>query len=173
MTVLDTDHLTVLAFPNRPRHAFLSERMRLSSDRDFATTVVNAEEQMRGWLAEIHRLRKVHDQIPAYERLRSLFEFLSRFQVLSLDDRAANQFERLRKQKIRIGTMDLKIACITVAHEALLLSANLRDFSSHPWAASGELVGELKEELCSGSISTPGHSWNGPARNCGRSIQPR
>jgi tRNA(fMet)-specific endonuclease VapC len=38
----------------------------------------------------------------------------------------------LRAQRIRIGTMDLKIAAIALVHDALLLSANLRDFQQVP-----------------------------------------
>lgn len=45
---------------------------------------------------------------------------------------AAAEFERLRKQRIRIGTMDLKIAAIALANNATLLSKNLRDFGKVP-----------------------------------------
>jgi tRNA(fMet)-specific endonuclease VapC len=42
---------------------------------------------------------------------------------------AANVFSRLRASRVRIGTQDLKIAAMALANDALLLSANLRDFS--------------------------------------------
>ncbi|HTU19676.1 MAG TPA: type II toxin-antitoxin system VapC family toxin [Gemmataceae bacterium] len=51
--------------------------------------------------------------------------------MIEFDDRAAAEFARLRK-KVRIGSMDLKIASITLVHDALLLSANLRDFEKVP-----------------------------------------
>jgi len=38
----------------------------------------------------------------------------------------------LRQQKIRIGTMDLKIASIALVNDALLITANIRDFSLVP-----------------------------------------
>jgi len=41
-------------------------------------------------------------------------------------------FERLRQQRVRIGTMDLKIAAIALEHNALGLSGNLRDFQQVP-----------------------------------------
>jgi predicted nucleic acid-binding protein len=44
----------------------------------------------------------------------------------------AVQFADLRRQRIRIGTMDLKIACIALANDALLVTANLRDYSQVP-----------------------------------------
>jgi tRNA(fMet)-specific endonuclease VapC len=45
---------------------------------------------------------------------------------------AAQQFENLVKQRCRIGTMDLRIAAITLAHDATLLSRNLKDFRKVP-----------------------------------------
>jgi predicted nucleic acid-binding protein len=44
------------------------------------------------------------------------------------DEQAASKHQGWRAQRIRIGTMDLKIAAIALAHDALPLSANLRDF---------------------------------------------
>jgi tRNA(fMet)-specific endonuclease VapC len=41
-------------------------------------------------------------------------------------------FKGFRKQEIRIGTQDLKIAAIALANDALLLSANVRDFQKVP-----------------------------------------
>jgi tRNA(fMet)-specific endonuclease VapC len=43
-------------------------------------------------------------------------------------DASANQFDQLRAARIRPGTMDLKIASIALVNQALLLSANRRDF---------------------------------------------
>jgi tRNA(fMet)-specific endonuclease VapC len=132
MILLDTDHLTILTFSRSEQRDRLKARVAASNDQDFATTIVNAEEQMRGWLAKINRLRKVQQQIPAYELLRELLDFLGDFSLIPFDSRAADEFERLRKAKLRIGSMDLKIACIALVHNALLLSANLRDFQQVP-----------------------------------------
>ncbi len=53
MIVLDTDHLSVLKYDEHPRCRVLRERMNVSEDPFFATTIISAEEQMRGWLAKI------------------------------------------------------------------------------------------------------------------------
>jgi tRNA(fMet)-specific endonuclease VapC len=52
--------------------------------------------------------------------------------VLRFDNTCADQFKQLRGQKVRFGTMDLKIASIALVEKALLLSANLRDFQQVP-----------------------------------------
>lgn len=132
MILPDSDHLSVLSDVKSSHLASLQARMQSSSDQGFATTIVSAEEQLRGWLALIHRLRDVHQQIPAYERLANILDFLRDWLVMPLDSRAADQFLRLKKQKIRVGAMDLEIASIALVHDALLLSANLRDFRQVP-----------------------------------------
>ena len=74
----------------------------------------------------------VHHQLPAYVRLGQLFNILSDWQIVPFDERAADQFTTLRRQRMRIGTMDLKIASIALVNDALLVTANLRDFSMVP-----------------------------------------
>lgn len=132
MILLDTDHLTVLQFTENPRCRALQDRLHASADRRHATSVVSFEEQTRGWLAEINRHRDFHKQIPGYQRLLKLMEFFAEWEIVAFDERAARQCEHLRKQRIRIGTQDLKIAAIALVHNALLLSANLSDFRRVP-----------------------------------------
>jgi hypothetical protein len=48
MILLDTDHLSILKYFDNPKCVHLSHRMKESYGQVFATTIVNAEEQMRG-----------------------------------------------------------------------------------------------------------------------------
>jgi tRNA(fMet)-specific endonuclease VapC len=57
---------------------------------------------------------------------------MSDWEIVPFDDRAADQSVDLRRQRIRIGTMDLKIASIALANGALLVTTNLRDYSLVP-----------------------------------------
>jgi tRNA(fMet)-specific endonuclease VapC len=98
----------------------------------FGVPVVVVEEQMRGWLATIARERVVRRQVRAYRELADLFEFFAEFDVVVFDDRAAGEFESLRSAKLRLGTMDLKIAATALANQAILLSANRSDFERVP-----------------------------------------
>ncbi len=131
MILLDTDHLSVFTDERDPRHELLNSRMEAATEQ-LACTIVNVEEVLRGWLALIHRLRDVHRQPPAYMRLGQLFNALSDWEIVPFDGRAADQFAGLRRQGIRIGTMDLKIASIALVNDALLVTANLRDYSLVP-----------------------------------------
>lgn len=132
MIILDTDHLTVLKYARDDRFSRLAQRMADSVDQDFATTAITLEEQLRGWLAQINRNQDVVKQIPAYTELTGLIEFFSYWTVLPFDALAAQKFTEYRQQKIKTGTMDLKIASIAVAQNALLLTSNTRDFESIP-----------------------------------------
>ncbi|MCY2990059.1 MAG: type II toxin-antitoxin system VapC family toxin [Planctomycetota bacterium] len=132
MIILDTDHVVVLKYRDSPQAKALSANMAASLEPDFAISAVTIEEQMRGWLALIHHSPEVHRQLPAYERLVELFDFFSRWKIVPFDRASADEFVRLRKQKIRIGTMDLKIAATALVHDALLVSANRRDFEQVP-----------------------------------------
>ena len=131
MILLDTDHLSVFTDERHPRHGLLNSAWKRPSEQ-VACTIVNVEEVLRGWLAIIHRLRDVHRQLPAYVRLGQLFDVLSDWEIVPFDERAADRFVGLRRQRIRIGTMDLKIASIALVNDALLVTANLRDYSLVP-----------------------------------------
>ena len=102
------------------------------ADGPIGTTVANVEESMRGWLASIAKERQIHRQLSAYRELAELFTFFSGFHITLLDDAAADAFTHLRATKVRISTMDLKIAAIAIAQNALLLTANRRDFELVP-----------------------------------------
>jgi tRNA(fMet)-specific endonuclease VapC len=132
MIVLDTDHVTALRYREHPRWQTLMEHLRSLGEEQVTISIVTLEEQMRGWLAQLKRCRDARSQIPTCERLANLFRFFADWEILVLTDRAVDEFERLRKQRVRIGTPDLKIAAIALAHDALLLSANLRDFRQVP-----------------------------------------
>ena len=130
MLVLDTDHVSALSHPSETSLNLL-ERIRASGD-DATTTIVTVEEQLRGWLAELHRLTEPHRQIVAYDRLQRRLDFFAAWTVLSWDAGSAGRFVNFRRQGVRIGSMDLKIACIALAHDALLLTRNATDFAQVP-----------------------------------------
>jgi tRNA(fMet)-specific endonuclease VapC len=130
--ILDTDHINILQNEGSGQYLTLTAKMAASSDQQFVTTVVTLEEQMRGWLALIHRSADIHRQVASYAKLNDLVDYFGRWTRLDFDDDCATRFEDLRRQKVRIGTMDLKIAATCLVHNSLLLSANVRDFEQVP-----------------------------------------
>jgi tRNA(fMet)-specific endonuclease VapC len=131
MLVLDTDHMSLLEWDSNSS-AFLRERLAEYADRDVATTIVNYEEQMRGWMAYIASARSVDAQLEAYRRLRGHLDNYRQIPVLDFDEAAGTVYQRLRRTRLRIGTMDLKIAAIVLSNDAILLSRNRKDFEKVP-----------------------------------------
>ncbi|HUG92468.1 MAG TPA: type II toxin-antitoxin system VapC family toxin [Planctomycetaceae bacterium] len=131
MIVLDTDHLSTFQWARSSAAVALRDRLR-AVDEPVATTIITLEEQARGWLAEISRKRKARDQIPPYRKLQELFAFFGGWTILAWSEAAVEQFQELKSQRIRIGTMDLKIASIVLTHDATLLTRNRADFEQVP-----------------------------------------
>ncbi len=51
---------------------------------------------------------------------------------MGFDAPAAAEFERLQGLRLRIGTMDLKIAAVALAYRATVLTRNVKDFGVVP-----------------------------------------
>lgn len=130
MILLDTDHLSVLEIPESNRRARLSARLALVENEVIGTTIVNVEEQMRGWMASIAKERKAKRQVKAYRKLADLFAFFQAYHIALFDDAAAELFDQFGR--IKIGTPDRKIAAIAIVNNALLLTANRQDYEQVP-----------------------------------------
>src|SRR4051794_35263644 len=105
MYLLDTDNMTLL---ERADAAGVRLKARLADipPDDLATTIVSYEEQTRGWLSISAQARTSEAQIAAYRRLKLHLQIYSKIVVLDYDEKADAEFERLRRARIRIGTMD-------------------------------------------------------------------
>jgi tRNA(fMet)-specific endonuclease VapC len=132
MVILDTDHLSLVLVPESAVAATIIDRLASTYIQRVTTTIVTYEEQTRGWLAQVARAKSLPQEIEAYRRLHRNLDDFCTIEILDFEEEATAEFQRLRGMKIRIGTMDLKIAAITLAHDATLLSRNLVDFKKVP-----------------------------------------
>ncbi len=87
---------------------------------------------MRGWLSFVAKSRTPEEQIYAYQKLHAFLNNYRNALILDFDEKAVKVFQNLKSQKIRVGTMDLKIASIAIANNAILVSRNLSDFERIP-----------------------------------------
>jgi tRNA(fMet)-specific endonuclease VapC len=110
----------------------LKERLADYDPQVVVTTIVTYEEQIRGWMAYIARARSTSQQIEGYRRLRNQLENYRQIPVLDFDERSGEFYQQFRRSRIRIGSMDLKIAAIALANKATLLTRNQRDFVQVP-----------------------------------------
>jgi tRNA(fMet)-specific endonuclease VapC len=133
MIVFDTDLLTLLQSETGDAHQLLRDRLLDASQSDFVcVTIVSFEEQCRGWLSWIAAAKKIEDQVVRYKKLHQFHEDFKKRIIVDFDELSAREFQQLRTKKIRVGTMDLKIAAIALAKGATLLSRNLKDFRKIP-----------------------------------------
>lgn len=124
--VLDTNHYVALV-AGGPLARAISLRS-TATDADLFTTIITPQEITQGWLAAINREVAGKDQLFAYARFQHSLMAFCKLQILPFDSESADVFHRLKNIHSRAGTMDLKIAAICLAHDATLLTRNLRDF---------------------------------------------
>ena len=126
--ILDTDHISFY------QRGDLNVINRLSSanPKNLAVTVISLEEQMYGRLSEIKRATSAISLINAYARLEITLDYFKSVQVLPFDQNAHTSFEGLIRQKLRVGTQDLRIAAIALSVNGIVVTRNQKDFGKVP-----------------------------------------
>jgi tRNA(fMet)-specific endonuclease VapC len=127
--VLDTDILSILQRGGGADYERLVPQMARHAGEEAALTIISFEEQTRGWLAQLAKNKRPDDQVAAYLRFHRLLGDYARCRVLDFTPEAAVTYASLRRAFRRHGSADLKIAAIAITHNALLISANARDFT--------------------------------------------
>jgi len=126
--VLDTDILTLYA----QGHPAIVRRVGAEPAGEVAITVLTVEEQLSGWYTQVRRAKRPESLARAYYELARSVQFLGRLPILFYTEDAIGRYEQLRKQRIRIGRTDLRIAATVLEHQASLVTRNLHDFGTVP-----------------------------------------
>jgi tRNA(fMet)-specific endonuclease VapC len=130
--LLDTDHISFLQRRTGSEFANLNARIAQHSPADFALSVVSFHEQVLGAHTFINRAQTKTDVIRGYTLLLETLQGFSMAPVLPFDAGAIAIFDELRTQKIRVSTMDLRIAAIALSQKLVLLTRNISDFNKVP-----------------------------------------
>ncbi len=127
MYVFDTDHISLYGrdFPA------IVERVTFTQT-PLITTVVTVEEQIRGRMKQLAETKTDTTRSQVYEWLTETIRFLNAFEVLQYTVEAQQTFVRLRSERVRIGTRDLRIASIALVHGGIVLTRNRKDFAQVP-----------------------------------------
>ena len=139
--LMDTDHVS-LVDRGGPESARILARITTLPPNSVAVALISYEEQMRGWMAEIARMQSVDRQLDTYSRLDRMREYYCLTPVLPFDTEAVAQFQNLWLRRLRVGTMDLKIAATALANNAASITRNTKDFSQVPALALEDWSGE-------------------------------
>jgi tRNA(fMet)-specific endonuclease VapC len=135
MYLFDTDHITFLRSGSGVEYVRIISRMKQHPITDFYHSTVSFHEQVLGANKVIQQAGQTVRVCDGYRLLHSYLSYYASTQLLDFDQQALAQFVALRKQKVRIGTMDLRIASIALAHDMTVLTRNLRDFQQVPGLA--------------------------------------
>jgi tRNA(fMet)-specific endonuclease VapC len=130
--LFDTDHIRFLQRRSGPEYAALTARMALHAQADFALSVASFHERVLGGHTFLNRSRTTVDLIRGYSLLLEVLHIYRANPVLPFDATAASTFDGLQAQRLRVGTMDLRIASIALSRGLILLTRNMRDFGRVP-----------------------------------------
>jgi tRNA(fMet)-specific endonuclease VapC len=126
--VLDTDTFQLF----QDAHPLVKQRVHATEPADLGVSVVTVEEQLSGWYSQL-RQAKTPDRLAwAYRRLSGTVRFLCKVQIVEFDEPAIHRYNRLRKSKVKVRTMDLRIAATVLECGATLVTRNVRDFQQVP-----------------------------------------
>jgi tRNA(fMet)-specific endonuclease VapC len=131
MVILDTNVLSILEWES-PKSQELRAKLRAHGEEAISTTIVSFEEQMRGWMSYIKKKTEMADQINGYRRLLLQLRNYCKAEILPFDERAAVEFQSLKKTARRTATLDLKIAAIVRTNDGTLWTENTNDFQGIP-----------------------------------------
>jgi tRNA(fMet)-specific endonuclease VapC len=129
--LLDTDHLTLYQHGHPP---LIRNLLKHVSDQ-LAISVITVEEQLTGWQSSLRRARDDARRAEVYRRMALTVESLAGWSILPFSLPAMNRHATLFRQRLNVGSNDLKIAAIALEHGAKVVTRNTRDFGRVPGVA--------------------------------------
>lgn len=130
MHLLDTDTLTHLY----AGHPNVIKNLQEVDDPEVGITIITKIELLRGRYDFVLKASTGGDILRAQQLMTRTEELLDQIIIILLDESAVERFENLRQMKglKKIGRADLLIASIALAHQATLVTRNLRHFRQVP-----------------------------------------
>lgn len=126
MHLLDTDTLTHL----HAGHPRVIAHLRAVDDPVVGTTIITKSELLRGRIDFMLKTATGDELLRAQQWFTRTEELLAQLLIVPVDATAARRFDQVRTTKAyrKIGHADLLIASIVLAHQATLVTRNLRHF---------------------------------------------
>lgn len=132
MYIFDTDHIGILQRRRGPDYDRLVTKIARVRETDIYVTIVSFHEQVSGWTKYVKSAQDPSRIVVGYLRLETILRNFAEAQVLPYSTSASEIFEDIRSQKIRVATMDLRIASIAIAQRMILVTRNTVDFDRIP-----------------------------------------
>jgi tRNA(fMet)-specific endonuclease VapC len=132
MFLLDTDHISILQKKSGTEYATLMARIALVRRSDLVFCIVSFHEQILGCNSYLAQAKSSADVERGYRMFDRVLTVFAAARVLPIDGKATATFDGLIARRIRIGTMDLRIASIALSQGLTVLTRNVRDFRQVP-----------------------------------------
>jgi tRNA(fMet)-specific endonuclease VapC len=126
--IFDTDIFSLYLQQNL---AVVGAVVRHISDQ-VAVSIITVQEVWDGWEAVITRAKTPDQVAAAYSRLTDTLNELKNWSVVTFSTAAVIRYATLKKQKLNVGSNDLKIAAIAIETGATVVTRNRRDFTRIP-----------------------------------------
>ena len=130
MFLLDTDIATLVFH----RHERSLARMAVVNSDQIALAIVTRLEVLHGRIEAVIKAATAEQLLRAVAGLARSETFLNQFQIVSIDERAAAQFEQLRaiKKLNKMDRGDMLQAAIALTTGATLVTRNTKDYANVP-----------------------------------------
>ncbi len=126
--LFDTDHLTHY---QRGHPQVLINMVRHVTDQ-LAISVITVEEQLTGWQRALSQAKDDVRRAEVYRRMACAVESLASWGVLPFSLVAMSRHAALVRQRLNVGSNDLKIAATALELNATVVTRNHRDFARVP-----------------------------------------
>lgn len=128
MYLFDTNHISVWLRGEGKEFEALAKRVQSESAIEVLVSIISFQEMINGWNAFAAKKRASEFLIRAYSEFETLISTFSEIPLLSFDEKAAEVYEQLLQRRLRVGTLDLRIAAIAIANRMTLVTRNQVDF---------------------------------------------
>ena len=126
--LFDTDHVTIIQDGAGIEFDYLNKRLAAHLGSDLACSIVSFHEQSLGAHTYINRAVDSAGLIRGYKLMDQVASTFTLLPILPFDSDAASVYETLRTRRLRIQSMDLRIAAIALSRDLTLLTRNTSDF---------------------------------------------
>lgn len=129
--ILDTNIVTLLQHENNQ----IIQHIRAIDSSSIFVTTITLEEQLKGRLAIINKCnsnQNLQGLASAHRNLKLTQEYFCKLNLLEFNEAACECYQKLRQQKIKSGSQDLRIAAIALVNRAIVVTQNRQDFEKVP-----------------------------------------
>jgi tRNA(fMet)-specific endonuclease VapC len=123
--LLDTDHLSLY----QRGHPQIIRNVLCHLSDELAISVISVEEQLTGWQSLLRQSRDEQRRAEVYRRMAMAVVSLSGWTILPFSLQAMSRHVTLVRQRLNVGSNDLKIAATALECNAIVVTRNYRDFS--------------------------------------------